>query len=375
MNFTVSSSQLSSRLQTISRVIGSKSPIPVLNCILFELQGNTLTLTASSTDNTLNTSFEVVECSEDFSFAISAKILIDSLKEISEQPLRFEVNKDTLEVNVLYLNGKYSMVAYDADEYPSPAVLGEDSVSISVPGSLLANGISCSLFATAGEDTDRRFMSCVYFDFAPDSITLVATDGHKLARCRDCSVTGAEKSAFILPKKPSTLLKNLLSKDDDEEVQIEFDGRFAIFTMGEYKLISRLHDGRYPNYNSVIPQNNPHKLTVDRLALVSALRRVSIFSSQASIVKLHIEDNKIIVSAQDTDFSTSAEESITCSYDGVPMNIGFRAMFLIDILNNIPRQDVIFELADPSRAGVIVPAEQVDKQELLMLLMPMTLTE
>ena len=257
MNFTVSSSQLSSRLQTISRVINSKNPIPVLDCILFELQGNTLTLTASSPDNTLNTSFEVVECSEDFSFAISAKILIDSLKEISEQPLRFEVNKDTLEVNVLYLNGKYSMVAYNADEYPSPAVLGEDSVTIAVPARLLANGISCSLFATAGEDADRRFMSCVYFDFAPDSITLVATDGHKLARCRDCSVTGAEKSAFILPKKPSTLLKNLLGKDDEEEVQIEFDGRFAIFTMGEYKLISRLHDGRYPNYNSVIPQNLP----------------------------------------------------------------------------------------------------------------------
>ena len=145
--------------------------------------------------------------------------------------------------------------------------------------------------------------------------------------------------------------------------------------MGEYKLISRLHDGRYPNYNSVIPQNNPHKLTVDRAALVSALRRVAIFSSQVSLVKLHIEDNKIIVSAQDTDFSTSAEESITCSYDGVPMNIGFRALFLIDILNNIPGQDVIFELADPSRAGVIVPAEQADKQELLMLLMPMMLTE
>ena len=375
MNFTVSSSQLSSRLQTISRVINSKNPIPVLDCILFELQGNTLTLTASSPDNTLNTSFEVVECSDDFSFAISAKILIDSLKEISEQPLRFEVNKDTLEVNVLYLNGKYSMVAYNADEYPSPAVLGEDSVAIAVPARLLANGISCSLFATAGEDADRRFMSCVYFDFAPDSITLVATDGHKLARCRDCSVTGAEKSAFILPKKPSTLLKNLLGKDDEEEVQIEFDGRFAIFTMGEYKLISRLHDGRYPNYNSVIPQNNPHKLTVDRAALVSALRRVAIFSSQVSLVKLHIEDNKIIVSAQDTDFSTSAEESITCSYDGVPMNIGFRALFLIDILNNIPGQDVIFELADPSRAGVIVPAEQADKQELLMLLMPMMLTE
>ena len=374
MNFTVSSSLLSSRLQTISRVINSKNTIPVLDCILFELKGNTLTLTASDPDNTLNTTVEVVDCSEDFSFAISSKILIDSLKEISEQPLRFEVKKETYEMTIYYQNGKYSLVGQNADEYPSAAVLGESAVAINVPTKVLSSGISCSLFAAA-DDEVRPVMCGVYFDFAPDSITLVASDGHKLVRCRDYSVTGAEKSAFILPKKPATLLKNLLGKDEQDDVAVEFDGRFAIFDMGEYKLVCRLFDGRYPNYNSVIPQNNPHKLTVDRAALVSALRRVAIFSSQVSLVKLHIEDNKIIVSAQDTDFSTSAEESITCSYDGVPMNIGFRALFLIDILNNIPGQDVIFELADPSRAGVIVPAEQVDKQELLMLLMPMMLTE
>ncbi len=374
MNFTVSSSLLSSRLQTISRVINSKNPIPVLDCILFELQGNTLTLTASDPDNTLNTSFEVVESSEDFNFAISAKILIDSLKEISEQPLRFEVNKDTLEITIYYLNGKYSMVAQNADEYPSAAVLGEGAVAINVPTKVLSSGISCSLFAAA-DDEVRPVMCGVYFDFTPESITLVASDGHKLVRCRDYSVTGAEKSAFILPKKPATLLKNLLGKDEQEEVGVEFDGRFAIFAMGEYKLICRLFDGRYPNYNSVIPQNNPHKLTVDRAALISTLRRVAIFSSQVSLIKLHLEDNKIVISAQDTDFSTSAEESITCSYEGASMNIGFRASFLIDILNNLPGQDVIIELADPSRAGVIVPAEQVDQQELLMLLMPMMLTE
>lgn len=374
MNFTVSSSLLSSRLQTISRVINSKNPIPVLDCILFELQGNTLTLTASDPDNTLNTSFEVVESSEDFNFAISAKILIDSLKEISEQPLRFEVNKDTLEITIYYLNGKYSMVAQNADEYPSAAVLGEGAVAINVPTKVLSSGISCSLFAAA-DDEVRPVMCGVYFDFTPESITLVASDGHKLVRCRDYSVTGAEKSAFILPKKPATLLKNLLGKDEQDEVGVEFDGRFAIFAMGEYKLICRLFDGRYPNYNSVIPQNNPHKLTVDRAALISTLRRVAIFSSQVSLIKLHLEDNKIVISAQDTDFSTSAEESITCSYEGASMNIGFRASFLIDILNNLPGQDVIIELADPSRAGVIVPAEQVDQQELLMLLMPMMLTE
>ena len=374
MNFTVSSSLLSSRLQTISRVINSKNTIPVLDCILFELEGNKLTLTASDPDNTLNTSVGVVDCSEDFSFAISAKILIDSLKEISEQPIRFEVKKDTLEITIFYQNGKYSLVGQNADEYPGAAVLGEGAVAISVPTKVLSSGISCSLFATA-DDEVRPVMCGVYFDFTPESITLVASDGHKLVRCRDYSVTGAEKSAFILPKKPATLLKNLLGKEEQEDVAVEFDGRFATFDMGDYKLVSRLFDGRYPNYNSVIPQNNPHKLTVDRTALISTLRRVAIFSSQVSLIKLHIEENKVVISAQDTDFSTSAEESIACSYEGASMNIGFRASFLIDILNNTPGQEVVIELADPSRAGVIVPAEQVDKQELLMLLMPMMLTE
>ena len=374
MNFTVSSSLLTSRLQTISRVINSKNTIPALDCILFELEGGKLTLTASDPDNTLNTSIEVVDSSEDFSFAISSKILIDSLKEISEQPLRFEVKKETYEMTIYYQNGKYSMVGQNADEYPSAAVLGEGSVAISVPTKVLSNGISCSLFAAA-DDEVRPVMCGVYFDFTPESITLVASDGHKLVRCRDYSVTGAEKSAFILPKKPAALLKNLLGKESNEEVAVEFDGRFAIFDMGDYKLVCRLFDGRYPNYNSVIPQNNPHKLTVDRAAMISTLRRVAVFSSQVSLIKLHIEDNKVVISAQDTDFSTSAEESIACSYEGTSMNIGFRASFLIDILNNTPGDEVVIELADPSRAGVIVPAEQVDKQELLMLLMPMMLTE
>ena len=374
MNFTVSSSLLSSRLQTISRVINSKNTIPVLDCVLFELEGNKLTLTASDPDNTLNTSIDVVDCSEDFSFAISAKILIDSLKEISEQPIRFDVKKETLETTIYYQNGKYSLVGQNADEYPGAAVLGEGAVSITVPTKVLSSGISCSLFATA-DDEVRPVMCGIYFDFTPESITMVASDGHKLVRCRDYSVTGAEKSAFILPKKPATLLKNLLGKEEQEEVAVEFDGRFAIFDMGDYKLVSRLFDGRYPNYNSVIPQNNPHKLTVDRSALISTLRRVAIFSSQVSLIKLHLEENKVVISAQDTDFSTSAEESIVCSYEGAAMNIGFRASFLIDILNNTPGQDVVIELADPSRAGVIVPAEQVGKQELLMLLMPMMLTE
>jgi DNA polymerase-3 subunit beta len=375
MNFTVSSSLLSSRLQTISRVINSKNTIPVLDCVLFELEGNKLTLTASDPDNTLNTSIEVVDCSEDFSFAISAKILIDSLKEIAEQPIRFDVKKDTLETTIFYQNGKYSLVGQNADEYPGAAVLGEGAVAISVPTKVLSSGISCSLFATA-DDEVRPVMCGVYFDFTPESITMVASDGHKLVRCRDYSVTGAEKSAFILPKKPATLLKNLLGKEEQEDVYVEFDGRFAMFDMGDYKLVSRLFDGRYPNYNSVIPAGNPYRITVDRMALISALRRVSVFASESSaLIKLHVDGNTLTVSAQDIDFSTSAEERIMCDYTGIPMSIGFKGTYLLDILNGLGGQDTIVELADMGRAGVFVPAEQEEGEDLLMLLMPMMLNE
>ncbi|MBE6267503.1 MAG: DNA polymerase III subunit beta [Bacteroidales bacterium] len=374
MNFIVSSSQLTSHLQAISRVINSKNTITVLECFLFEFEGNTLKLTASDNDNTLNTSFEVTECSEDFRFAISSKILLDSLKEISEQPVRFEIDKETLEITIYYQNGKYSMVGVNADEYPSAPAMGENSVRLSMPADVLASGISASLFAAA-DDEIRPVMCGIYFDLTPESVTMVASDGHKLSRCRDFSVKGAEKSAFILPKKPANLLKNLLAKESGNETMIEFDDRFAVFALENYKLVCRLIEGRYPNYNSVIPQNNPRKITVDRAAMLGALRRVALFSSQVSLVKLHIQDGNMVISAQNNDFSTFAEESLVCSYDGAPMNIGFSASFLIDILNNIPGAEVVIELADPSRAGVMFPAEQQENQELLMLLMPMMLTD
>ena len=374
MNFIVSSSQLTSHLQAISRVINSKNTITVLECFLFEFEGNTLKLTASDNDNTLNTSFEVTECSEDFRFAISSKILLDSLKEISEQPVRFEIDKETLEITIYYQNGKYSMVGVNADEYPSAPAMGENSVRLSMPADVLASGISASLFAAA-DDEIRPVMCGIYFDLTPESVTMVASDGHKLSRCRDFSVKGAEKSAFILPKKPANLLKNLLAKESGNETMIEFDDRFAVFALENYKLVCRLIEGRYPNYNSVIPQNNPRKITVDRAAMLGALRRVALFSSQVSLVKQHIQDGNMVISAQNNDFSTFAEESLVCSYDGAPMNIGFSASFLIDILNNIPGAEVVIELADPSRAGVMFPAEQQENQELLMLLMPMMLTD
>lgn len=372
MKFIVSSTALSSHLQAVSRVINSKNMLPILDCFLFDLQDGTLSVTASDSETTLVTSVEVNESDADGCFAVKARTLLDALKEIPEQPLTFSVDLKTLEIMVQYQNGKCSLVGQSADVYPQPKVLGGNAVHVTMDAQILLDGINCVVFAT-GDDELRPAMNGIYLDITTEDITMVATDGHKLVRFVTRKAKGDERAAFILPKKPGTLLKNLLSKEQGT-VSIEFDDRNAVFTLENYRMECRLIEGRYPKYNSVIPQNNPYKVTVDRVSLIGALRRVSIFSSQASsLIKLRMQDNSMMVSAQDIDFSTSAEETLTCQYEGEPMRIGFNSAFLIDILSYIPSTDVVIELADPSRPGVIVPAEQEEDEHLLMLLMPIML--
>lgn len=374
MKFIVSSTALSSHLQAVSRVINSKNALPILDCFLFDLQDGTLSVTASDSETTMVTSLEVNESDADGRFAVTAKTLLDALKEIPEQPLAFDINIGTLEINVQYQNGKYSLMGQSADEFPQLTQLGDNAVRVEIDAEVLLNGINRSVFATA-DDELRPVMNGIYFDITTDDITMVASDGHKLVRCKTFAAHGNERAAFILPKKPANLIKNLLAREQGT-VTIEFDERNAVFTLENYRMVCRLIEGRYPNYNSVIPQNNPYKVTVDRQSLIGALRRVSIFSSQASsLIKLRLSNNQITISAQDIDFSTSAEETQTCQYDGNDMSIGFKSTFLLDILNNISAEEVIIELADPSRAGVIIPVEQEEKEDLLMLLMPMMLND
>lgn len=374
MKFIISSTALFSHLQAISRVINSKNTLPILDCFLFDLQGGTLSITASDTETTMVTSVEVTESDSDGRIAITARTLLDAMKEIPEQPLTFNIDDKTLEVIVQYMNGQYSVMGQNADEYPQAATLSDSAVHVNIPADTLLNGINRTLFATA-DDELRPVMNGIYFDITPENITMVASDGHKLVKNQNLTIKGNEKAAFILPKKPANLLKNILTKEESS-VNIDFDERNAVITLAKYRMVCRLIEGRYPNYNSVIPQNNPYKITIDRAVLLSALRRVSVFSSQSSsLVKLRLEASKLIISTQDIDFSTSAEETLSCLYEGAPMSIGFKAPFLIDILNNTPGQDVVIELADPSRAGVIVPAEQEEDANLVMLLMPMMLND
>lgn len=374
MKFVVSSTALLSHLQAISKVINSKNTLPILDCFLLELNGSTLTLTAADSETRLVTSLEVNEADGGGKFAVNAKNLLDPLKELPEQPLTFEINNDNLETFIFFHNGKYNFIGQNGDDYPQPKELKDTAVSLVIEPQILFSGINRTLFASA-DDELRPVMNGVFFDITTDDLTFVASDGHKLVRCKTLAAKGAERASFILPKKPANLLKAILPKET-ETVEIKFDENNAYIKMSSYTMTCRFIEGRYPNYNSVIPQNNTNKVVLDRLAFLNALKRVSVFSNQASnLVKLQLSERNIVVTAQDIDFSTAAEETIACEYTGSPMNIGFKSSFLIEILNNVPSTEITLELSDPSRAGLIIPTENEENEDLLMLLMPMMLND
>lgn len=374
MKFIVSSSALLSHLQAISRVINPKNNIPILDCFLLELEDDVLTITAADAETRLETKLSVSDLSESGSLAINAKNLLEPLRELPDQPLAIDVNLETLEVYIYYHNGKYNFVGQKSDEFPIPKELKESAISLIMPSEILFNGINRTIYATA-EDELRPVMNGIYFDITDENITFVASDGHKLVRIINTAVKGDGRASFILPKKAAMLLRTLLPKESGD-VEIKFDENNAYIKMSNNILICRFVEGRFPNYNSVIPQNNPNHVTLDRLAFLNALKRVSVFSNPASsLVKLQMSEDKIIVSAQDIDFLTSAEEVIPCQYNGSVMNIGFKAVFLIDILNNIPSADITLELSDPSRAGIVFPVENEADEDMLSLLMPMMLND
>ncbi len=374
MRFNVSSTTLCNRLQTLSRVLASKNSLQILDCILFELEDGKLRLTASDSETTLVTTLDVQEADANGRFAIKATTIINSLKEISEQPITIDVNNESHEIIINYQNGRSNFIGQQGDDYPAAQSIGEGTQQIAIATDVLLGGISRALFATA-DDELRPVMNGIYFDITPEDLTFVASDGHKLVRNRCLSVHSEQPAAFILPKKPAKTLKDILARETGDAI-IRFDDRNAQIQLENYTLSCRLIEGRYPNYMSVIPSDNPFHVTIDRAALIGALRRVLVFASTStSLVKLRIDVGNMTVSAQDIDFSTSAEEHILCDYSGTPMSIGFKGTFLIDILSSMASQEVILELADPSRAGVIIPAEQEENEDLLMLLMPMMLNE
>ena len=372
MKFVVSSTELLSHLAALSRVISSKSTMPILDNFLFQLSETALTITASDLESTLITSLELDNIEGEGSIAVPAKLFIDTLKEFPEQPLTFQIDGDSYSVEIFSDNGKYSITGQNAEDYPVLPVLDEEAVStINVNHVALRKGIEKTLFATA-DDELRPVMNGIYIELTPNFMSFVASDAHKLVRYRRTDAKADFESSFILPKKPAGLLKNLLPKEEFD-VKIQFDQKNAFFTLSSYKLICRLVEGNYPSYNSVIPTKNPNVMVISRLEFFNTVKRVSVFSNQASnLIKLNINDNQLVVSAQDIDFSISAVERLSCEYEGDEMEIGFKSTFLQEILTNISTGEVRVELSDPTRAGLLLPSESADEfEDMLMLLMPM----
>ncbi len=370
MKFTVSSSELQRGLQSVSRVISNRSSLPILDNFLFVLSKNALEVTASDLEMTLKTTIKIEDVQEEGSIAVPAKLLTDSLKEFPDLPLEFSTDESEDIINISWASGAYKMPYFPANDYPQLPELNDISISVSAPADTLLTGINNTIYATA-EDELRPVMNGIFFDITPDSTTLVATDSHKLVCYTRTDIKSAEKCSFILPKKPAAILRTLLPKIEDE-VKITFDTKNAYFEFEGNVLICRLQEGNYPAYRSVIPKNNPNKLTIERALLHNAVKRVAVCSNQSTLhIKLSLSHNKLVISASDTNFSMSAHETLNCSYEGDDMFIGFKASFLADILNNLPCEEVTIELSDPARAGLILPAgEKNPDEEICSLLMP-----
>ena len=374
MRFTISSTALSSRLLTLSRVINSKNSLPILDCFLLEVANGQLTMTASDNENVMQTSVALDDCEGEGNFAVNNHTILDAVKELPEQPLNINVNLDEMKMYVTYQNGNYNFPIQSAEEYPPTQPVADDATVITIDSSTLSDNIGRSLFATA-QDELRPVMNGIYFDISADGLAIVASDGHKLVRNRNLIIKSDVPAAFILPKKPATLLKNVLTKDN-VDIVIRFDQRSASISFDEGNLVCRLIEGKYPNYNSVIPTDNPNQITIDRKSMIGAIRRVLPFASDSSqLIRFHIEKGTLTLNAEDIDFATSAKEDLTCEYNGAPMNIGFKGSSMLEILNNLQSDDVIIQLADPSRAGVIIPVDQPENEEILMLIMPMLLND
>ena len=369
MKFIVSSSQLLKQLQVLGGVINSNNTLPILDNFLFELSENQLKVSASDLETTMSAVVDV-ESDSSGSVAVSARLLLDTLKTFPDQPLTFKTEGDST-IEISSDQGKYDMAYFSGDEFPKAVSLPSPSSTV-VPSHVLATAISKTIFA-AGNDDLRPVMSGVFFQFSSENLTFVATDAHKLVKYTRTDVAASETAEFIMPKKPLNLLKGILG--NDEEVTIEYNDANAKFTFENFVLVCRLIDGKYPNYEAVIPKENPNKLTVDRGSFLNSVKRVSIFSSKTTHqIRLKMAGTELNISAEDLDFSNKAEERLSCDYQGDDMQIGFNSRFLSEMLNNLDSSEVLIEMSLPNRAGILTPLDGTeDGEKVTMLVMPVML--
>jgi DNA polymerase-3 subunit beta len=374
MKFIISSTLLLKNLQSILGVINSNNTLPILDDFLFELQDDQLTITSSDLETTMRATVKTDMSEGPGSVAIPAKILVDTLKTFPDIPVAFSIDETSLMIEISAGEGKYKLSGHKSEEYPRTPLL-EDITAITLNSGLMSYAVNKTLFAT-GNDELRLVLSGIFCELTPDDVTFVATDAHKLVRYRRMDVRSAESTSFILPKKPMNLLKNTLA-GLDVPVTIEYNKTNAFFAFSNIHLICRLIDGKYPNYDAVIPKENPNKMIIDRHALLTTIRRVSIFANQSTHqIRFRISGQELVLSAEDIDFSNEAKERLTCSYEGEDLEIGFNSKFLVEMLSNIDTDEVKLEMSAPNRAGILLPVNQGNKDEdILMLVMPVMLNK
>jgi DNA polymerase III subunit beta len=369
MKFIVSSTQLLKHVQQIGGVISGNTVLPILEDFLFEIEGNKLTIVATDLETVMKIQMDV-EAKESGKVCIPAKILQDSLKNIPEQPLTFNIDKNYA-VEITSDNGKYKVMGENPDNFPKEPE-AENSNSFTMTSSALITAINKCIFATSSDEL-RPAMTGIFFELSPKSITTVATDAHRLVRFTRTDVSSPETATFVVPKKPLNLLKNVLP-NTDAELTISYSNKHLFVKQGGTELVCRLIDARFPDYKVVIPADNPYKLIVNKNDFQNALRRINVFSNKSTNqVALSITGSELQLSAQDVDFSFEGNERMTCQYDGEDLQIAFNARFLIEMLSAADTNEVVIELSTPTKAGIIKPTEQAENEELLMLVMPLML--
>ena len=373
MKFILSSLKLLKAIQALSGVINSSNTLPILDDFLFDINEDELKITASDLETTMTVSIKPDMVEGKGQVTIPARLLIDVMKNFPDIPVSFNIDEATLAIEITTGEGRYKMVGHKSDEFPQVPVIAEPSVW-DIPADVLACGFEKTIFAT-GSDEIRPIMTGVYMAMSDTCLTFVATDAHKLVRYRRMDVKSDAAASFIVPKKPINQLKNILAGRADEPVHVEFNNTNASFTFGEYKLICRLIEGRYPNYEAVIPTTNPNKLVVDRQLLNAAIKRVAIFSSKATHqIRFKISGQELVLTAEDLDYSNEAKERLTCNYSGEDMEIGFSSKFFQEMLGNLSQTEIQLEMSAPNRAGIITPVDNQNADEdILMLLMPVML--
>ncbi|MBD5206372.1 MAG: DNA polymerase III subunit beta [Bacteroides sp.] len=372
MRFNIEGKAFQQQLQAVSKVINAKNTMRILDNFLLRIEGDRLSITGSDSENTLTAFVPIMDVEGSGEIAVPAKRLIEITKEISNQPLSFIINDETCEIDLRFLNGHFNFMGVNAADYPEPRTMGDDTTQLTLPASMVLNGINSTLYAVS-TDLNRPTMTGIFWDIHEGDVTFVSSDAHKLVKYVNSEKAPEIEASFILPSKTAGIIKTLLSKED-ADVKITFDKKGGLFEFGDYYLYSVFINGNYPNYNRVIPSNNPFVLVADRGSLINSLRRVNLFAPKSSnLVMLSLKNEEVVLSAQDLDYGTSAEEKISCEYNGNDMNVGFNGVFMFEILSNMPDDTVQLALSDPARPGIYSGLEPKEGESLITIQMPMVL--